>query len=155
MLLPVVGSSGSESHTCMDASSSRPPEPSGGSTNTTEGPLMSAGTEVVKAHVSSLPSSFPALSATVAATVIFAQLRSLLDRAEREQRQGLAVTRLLNDAARFAAGDNSATPRLEAAASAGGGYDSNLNLGDQVSAVGAGFAALRASGGTPAALGAP
>ncbi len=41
----------------------------------------------------------------------------------------------------------SATPQLEAAASAGGGYDSNLNLGTTASAIGSGFAALRASGG--------
>jgi hypothetical protein len=47
----------------------------------------------------------------------------------------------------------SAAPRPEAAASAGGGYDSNLNLGDPVSAVGAGFAALRASGGASLDLG--
>lgn len=41
----------------------------------------------------------------------------------------------------------SAAPQLEAAASAGGGYDSNLNLGTAADAIGSGFAALRASGG--------
>lgn len=41
----------------------------------------------------------------------------------------------------------SAAPRLEAAASAGGGYDSNVNLGTAADAIGSGFAALRASGG--------
>jgi hypothetical protein len=42
----------------------------------------------------------------------------------------------------------SAAPRLEAAASAGGGYDSNPNHADQsLSDLGSGFAALRASGG--------
>ncbi len=41
-----------------------------------------------------------------------------------------------------------ATPRLEAAASAGGGYDSNPNQSDMsLTAPGSGFAALRASGG--------
>jgi hypothetical protein len=41
----------------------------------------------------------------------------------------------------------SATPQLEAAASAGGGYDSNANLGATADAIASGFAALRASGG--------
>ena len=48
----------------------------------------------------------------------------------------------------------SATPRLEAAASAGGGYDSNPGQVDTtVSSAGAGFALLRASGGASLDLG--
>jgi hypothetical protein len=48
----------------------------------------------------------------------------------------------------------SAAPRLEAAVSAGGGYDSNLNNADpSVAAVGSGFGAVRASGGASLDLG--
>ena len=48
----------------------------------------------------------------------------------------------------------SASPQLEAAASAGAGYDSNLNHADPtVTAIGSGFAVLRASGGASMGLG--
>src|SRR5512133_2585211 len=48
----------------------------------------------------------------------------------------------------------SATPRLEASVTAGGGFDSNLNYADPtVTAVGSGFMAVRAAGGASLDLG--